>query len=158
MTMKNPPHPGRILRQECIEPLGLTITEAASRLGVKRQTLNNLVNEKAGISTEMSIRLSKAFGIPGVRIGWIVGPEDLVHECWTQHDAVNICPNKLSDAVARIVGGTMCWIADSTGPSQASPRPVGISRAKNVIVRLGDKIASMYRGIVARNAMAGMMT
>lgn len=62
MTMKNPPHPGRIVRQECIEPLGLTITEAAARLGVKRQTLNNLVNEKAGISPEMSIRLSKAFG------------------------------------------------------------------------------------------------
>ena len=62
MTMKNPPHPGRILRQECIEALGLTITEAASRLGVRRQTLNNLVNEKGGISPEMSIRLSKAFG------------------------------------------------------------------------------------------------
>ena len=62
MTMKNPPHPGRIVRQECIEPLGLTITEAAGCLGVKRQTLNNLVNEKAGISPEMSIRLSKAFG------------------------------------------------------------------------------------------------
>jgi len=62
MTMKNPPHPGRIVRQECIEPLGLTITEAAEHLGVKRQTLNNLVNEKAGISPEMSIRLSKAFG------------------------------------------------------------------------------------------------
>ena len=46
--------------------------------------------------------LSKAFGIPGVRIGWIVGPADLVHECWTQHDSVTICPNKLSDAVARI--------------------------------------------------------
>jgi len=46
--------------------------------------------------------LSKAFGIPGVRIGWIVGPEALVHECWTQHDSVTICPNKLSDAVARI--------------------------------------------------------
>ena len=62
MTMKNPPHPGRIVRQECIEPLGLTITEAAKHLGVKRQTLNTLVNEKAGISPEMSIRLSKAFG------------------------------------------------------------------------------------------------
>jgi addiction module HigA family antidote len=60
--MKNPPHPGRIVRQECIEPLGLTITETAARLGVKRQTLNNLVNEKAGISPEMTIRLSKAFG------------------------------------------------------------------------------------------------
>ena len=62
MRMKNPPHPGRIVRQECIEPLGLTITEAAERLGVTRQTLNNLVNEKAGISPEMAIRLSKAFG------------------------------------------------------------------------------------------------
>ena len=62
MGMKNPPHPGRIVRQECIEPLGLTITEAAERLGVTRQTLNNLVNEKAGISPVMAIRLSKAFG------------------------------------------------------------------------------------------------
>ena len=62
MRMKNPPHPGRIIRQECIEPLGLTITEAAKRLGVTRQTLNNLVNGKGGISPEMSIRLSKAFG------------------------------------------------------------------------------------------------
>ncbi len=62
MRMKNPPHPGRIVRQECIEPLGVTVTEAAARLGVTRQTLNNLVNEKAGISPEMAIRLSKAFG------------------------------------------------------------------------------------------------
>ena len=62
MNMKNPPHPGRIVRQECIDPLGLTVTEAAERLGVKRQTLNNLVNGKAGISPEMSIRLAKAFG------------------------------------------------------------------------------------------------
>jgi addiction module HigA family antidote len=62
MRMKKPPHPGRIVRQECIEPLGLTVTEAAERLGVTRQALNNVVNEKAGISPEMSIRLSKAFG------------------------------------------------------------------------------------------------
>ena len=62
MRMKSPPHPGRITRQECIEPLGLTVTEAAERLGVTRQALNNLVNGKAGISPEMSIRLSKAFG------------------------------------------------------------------------------------------------
>jgi aspartate/methionine/tyrosine aminotransferase len=46
--------------------------------------------------------LSKAYGIPGVRIGWIVGPEELVYECWTQHDSLTICPNKLSDAVARV--------------------------------------------------------
>lgn len=62
MTMKNPPHPGRIVRQECIEPLGITIKEAAERLGIQRQTLNNLVNGKAGISPEMSIRLSRGFG------------------------------------------------------------------------------------------------
>ena len=60
--MKNPPHPGRIVRQECIEPLDLTIKDAAERLGVTRQTLSNLVNEKSGISPEMAIRLSKAFG------------------------------------------------------------------------------------------------
>jgi aspartate/methionine/tyrosine aminotransferase len=46
--------------------------------------------------------LSKAYGIPGVRIGWIVGPKDLIYECWTQHDSLTICPNKLSDAVARV--------------------------------------------------------
>jgi addiction module HigA family antidote len=60
--MKNPPHPGRIVRQDCIEPLQLTITEGAKVLGVTRQALNNLVNGKAGISPEMAVRLSKAFG------------------------------------------------------------------------------------------------
>ena len=62
MPMKYPPHPGRIVRQECIEPLGLTVTDAAKHLRVTRQTLNNLVNERAGISPDMAIRLSKAFG------------------------------------------------------------------------------------------------
>jgi len=46
--------------------------------------------------------LSKAYGIPGVRIGWIVGPKDVVAECWSQHDYVTIGPNKISDAVARV--------------------------------------------------------
>ncbi|MBI2997174.1 MAG: HigA family addiction module antidote protein [Deltaproteobacteria bacterium] len=62
MKMKNPPHPGRIVRQECINALGLSVTAAARALGVTRQALNNLVNLKAGISPEMAIRLSKAFG------------------------------------------------------------------------------------------------
>jgi addiction module HigA family antidote len=62
VPMKNPPHPGRIVRQDCVEPLGLTITEGAKVLGVTRQALNNLVNGKAGISPEMAVRLSKAFG------------------------------------------------------------------------------------------------
>ncbi len=62
MPMKNPPHPGLSVRHDCIEPLGLTITEAAEFLDVTRQTLNNLVNGKSGISADMAIRLGKAFG------------------------------------------------------------------------------------------------
>ena len=56
--MKNPPHPGRIVRDGCLEPLGLTVTQAARVLGVTRQALNNLVNE----TPEMAVRLTKAFG------------------------------------------------------------------------------------------------
>ena len=62
MPMKNPVHPGRIVRHDCLEPLHLSVTAAAKALGVTRQTLNNLVNGKSGISPEMAIRLSKAFG------------------------------------------------------------------------------------------------
>jgi len=62
MPMKNPPHPGVSVRINCLEPLGLSVTEAAKVLGVTRQALNNLVNGKSGISPEMAIRLSKAFG------------------------------------------------------------------------------------------------
>jgi addiction module HigA family antidote len=62
MPMKNPAHPGRIVRNACLEPLGLSITEGAKILGVTRQTLTKVVNGKSGISAEMAIRLSKAFG------------------------------------------------------------------------------------------------
>lgn len=62
MPMKNPPHPGRIVLQECIEPLGLTVTDAAAALGVSRNAVSELVNARRGISPEMAIRLSKAFG------------------------------------------------------------------------------------------------
>ncbi len=62
MPMKNPPHPGRSIRSACLEPLGLSITEGASVLGVTRQALNNVVNGKSGISPNMAIRLAKAFG------------------------------------------------------------------------------------------------
>ena len=62
MPMKNPPHPGRSVRNDCLDPLGLSVTEGAKVLGVSRQALNNVVNEKAGISPDMAIRLSKAFG------------------------------------------------------------------------------------------------
>lgn len=60
--MKHPVHPGRLVRDDCLDPLGLTVTAGAKALGVSRQTLNNVVNEKTGISAEMAIRLSKAFG------------------------------------------------------------------------------------------------
>ena len=62
MPMHNPPHPGLTVRHDCLEPLGLTVTEGAKVLGVTRQALNNLVNGKASISPEMAVRLSKAFG------------------------------------------------------------------------------------------------
>ena len=62
MAMKEPPHPGLSVRYDCLEPLELSVTEAAKALGVSRQALNNLVNGKAGISPEMAIRLDKAFG------------------------------------------------------------------------------------------------
>ncbi|MCY4574450.1 MAG: HigA family addiction module antitoxin [Gemmatimonadetes bacterium] len=62
MPMKNPPHPGRVVRLSCLEPLGLSVTGAAAVLGVSRQALSNLVNGRARISTDMAIRLAKAFG------------------------------------------------------------------------------------------------
>lgn len=62
MPMKAPPHPGRIVRPECIEPLGLTVTDGAKTLGVPRNALCELINERRGISPEMAIRLDKAFG------------------------------------------------------------------------------------------------
>ena len=62
MAMRNPPHPGGVVRRQCLNALGLTVTEAAKGLGVTRQALSDLLNEKAGISVEMAIRLSKAFG------------------------------------------------------------------------------------------------
>ena len=62
MPMHNPPHPGKIVRWDCLGPLGLTVTRAAQGLGVSRQALSNLVNGKADLSVEMTLRLSRAFG------------------------------------------------------------------------------------------------
>lgn len=62
MPMKNPPHPGKVVRVSCLEPLGLNVTEGAKVLGVSRQTLSNLVNCRARMSADMAIRLAKAFG------------------------------------------------------------------------------------------------
>jgi addiction module HigA family antidote len=62
MRMKNPPHPGLSVLHDCLEPLGLSVAQAADALGVTRQALNNLVTGRAGVSAEMAIRLDKAFG------------------------------------------------------------------------------------------------
>jgi len=60
MPMYDPPHPGEIVREDCLEPLGPSVTAAAKGLGVSRQTLSELVNGRNGISAEMAIRLEKA--------------------------------------------------------------------------------------------------
>ena len=60
--MKNPPHPGLSIRHDCLEPLGLSVTEAAKKLGVSRKQLSDVVNGHSGISPQMAIRLDKAFG------------------------------------------------------------------------------------------------
>lgn len=70
LTMKNPPHPGLVVLHECVEPSGLTITQAAATLGVTRNTLSGLVNGRRGISPEMAVRLSTVFG--GTEQGWLV--------------------------------------------------------------------------------------
>lgn len=61
MSMHNPPHPGEVIKELCLEPLGLSITAAAKALDVSRKTLSSIINGKAGISPEMAVRLSIAF-------------------------------------------------------------------------------------------------
>jgi addiction module HigA family antidote len=63
MPMKNPPHLGGFVRREVLEPLGLSVTDAAAVLGVTRQALSNLVNERAALTADMALRLEKAFGV-----------------------------------------------------------------------------------------------
>ena len=69
MAMKNPPHPGRLIKNACLVPLSLTVTEGARILGIARPTLSNVINGRSGVSPEMAIRLEKAFG--GTADSWI---------------------------------------------------------------------------------------
>jgi addiction module HigA family antidote len=62
MRMHNPPHPGEVIKSLCLEPLELSVTQAAKALGVRRKTLSAILNGRAGISPEMAVRLSIAFG------------------------------------------------------------------------------------------------
>ena len=85
MAMHDPPHPGGIVRRQCLEPLGLTVTRAAEGLGVTRQALSELLNGRTGVSVEMAIRLSKGLRLDA---GDVVGNADGVRSvacprpCW----------------------------------------------------------------------------
>jgi antitoxin HigA-1 len=85
MPMKNPPHPGGVVLRQCIEPLDLSITNAAAALGVTRTTLSELVNGKRGISPEMAVRLEQVFG--GSAESWLVQQ--------AQYDLAQIRPNRI---------------------------------------------------------------
>ena len=91
--MHNPPHPGEVIRELCLEPLGLSVTEAADALGVSRKTLSAIINGRAGISPEMAIRLSIAF--------------DTTAESWlnqqTQYDLWNAEQHRKDLRVKRLV-------------------------------------------------------
>ena len=78
MALHNPPHPGETVRDICLEPLGLTVTAAAKALGVSRKALSDLVNGHAGISPDMAIRLSKAFG--GSAESWL--RKQMAYDLW----------------------------------------------------------------------------
>lgn len=87
--MKNPPHPGSIVRHECLEPLRLSVTEAAAKLGVSRRRLSAVVNGGSGISAEMSIRLSKAFG--GGAAKWVrLQANDKLARAMERADAIQV--------------------------------------------------------------------
>jgi len=86
MVMHDPPHPGEIIRELCIEPLDLTVTKAAESLGVTRKTLSMLLNGKAGISPEMSLRLSKVFGRSPE--GWL--KLQIQYDLWKSRQCVNL--------------------------------------------------------------------
>ncbi len=78
MRMHNPPHPGEVIRELCLEPLGLSVTKAAVGLGVSRKALSELLNGHSGISPDMAIRLSKAFG--GSPESWLA--QQMQYDLW----------------------------------------------------------------------------
>ena len=78
MKMHDPPHPGEIIKELCLEPLGLSITDASKALGVSRKTLSSIVNGRAGISPEMAMRLSMAFDTTAE--SWL--NQQVQHDLW----------------------------------------------------------------------------
>jgi antitoxin HigA-1 len=86
MVMYNPPHPGEIIREFCVEPLNINVTEAARALGVTRKTFSALLNGRAGISPEMALRLSKVFGRSPE--GWL--KLQLQYDLWKTKQSIDI--------------------------------------------------------------------
>ena len=86
MLMHDPPHPGEIIREFCIGPLDLTVTEAAKALGITRKTFSALLNGRSGISPEMALRLSKVFGRSAE--GWL--RLQLQYDLWQTKQRVNL--------------------------------------------------------------------
>ena len=94
MRMHNPPHPGEIIREFCVEPLNLTVTDAAEALDVARKTLSTLLNGRAGISPEMALRLSKVFG--RTPEGWL--RLQLQFDLWKAEQSIDISRLKRIEA------------------------------------------------------------
>jgi addiction module HigA family antidote len=92
MNMHNPPHPGEIIRNLCLEPLELSVTDAASALGVSRKTLSSILNGRSGISPEMALRLSRAFNTT---------PESWLHQ-QVQYDLWNAKKNSKGIKVKKL--------------------------------------------------------
>lgn len=81
MLMHNPPHPGELIREICLEPLNLNVTEAAKGMGVTRKTLSSILNGHSGVTPLMAIRLAKAFG--GSPESWL--SHQLYYDLWQAH-------------------------------------------------------------------------
>ena len=96
MAMKNPPHPGLSVRHDCLEPLGLSVTEAAKKLRISRKQLSDVVNCRSGISPEMAIRLDKAFG----------GGADTWYRLQAAYDLARALQNADQIEVERLTAGT----------------------------------------------------
>lgn len=95
MQMHNPPHPGEVVKELCLEPLGVSITEAAEALGVSRKTLSSIVNGRAGISPGMAIRLSIAFDTSAE--SWL--NQQVQYDLWmARNQARNLKVKKLTAA------------------------------------------------------------
>ena len=86
MAIYNPPHPGEIIREFCVEPLNINVTEAARALGVTRKTFSALLNGRAGISPEMALRLSKVFGRSPE--GWL--KLQLQYDLWKAKQSIDV--------------------------------------------------------------------